>query len=263
MFLDIDGNRVLTLAFGSGPRTLLAHGGWISNVEDWLATLAPLSQRWRTVTYDHRGAGLTRVPIERISTEALVEDVFRVMDACGIERCVLAGFSRGSVTAMRAVLAQPERFDGLVLMNGCGEVRSPGLPATPRRPPSTWPGATHADRMRWFVERCTPEPDTEHIRRWGDYILARATPEAADRLFMMEAEQPLDWPDVLPRLRVPTLMVHGELDPFYATEHMRYTASLIPDCELVVMEGSGHLPALTRPLEVAAHIESFFARRGI
>lgn len=263
MFLDIDGNRMFTLSFGCGPRTILAHGGWISTVEDWIATLAPMSARWRTVTYDHRGAGLTRVPVERISHEALVDDVFRVMDALGIERCVMAGFSRGTVTAMRAVLARPDRFDGLVLMNGCGEVRSPELPPDRRIPPSTWPGATHADRLRWFVERCTPEPDSEHIRRWGDYILARATPEAADRLFMMEAEQPVDWATRLPQLRIPTLIVHGELDAFYRIEHMRYTQSLIPDSELVVMEGSGHLPTLTRPMEVAAHIERFFTARGV
>ena len=173
MFLDIDGNRVFTLSFGQGPRTILAHGGWISNVEDWITTLAPLSTTWRTVTYDHRGAGLTRVPVDRISPQALVDDVFRVMDALDIERCVLAGFSRGTVTALRAVLAQPERFDGLVLMNGCGEVQSPDLAVRPRPAPSTWPGATHAERMRWFIERCTPEPDIEHIRRWGEYVLAR------------------------------------------------------------------------------------------
>lgn len=263
MFLDIDGNRMFTLAFGSGPRTILAHGGWISTVEDWIATVAPLSARWRTVVYDHRGAGLTRVPVERISHEALVDDVFRVMDALAIERCVMAGFSRGTVTAMRAVLARPDRFDGLVLMNGCGEVRAPELPPAPRMPPSSWPGATHADRLRWFVERCTPEPDSEHIRRWGDYILARATPEAAERLFVMEAEQPIDWASRLPQLRTPTLIVHGELDAFYRIEHMRYTQSLIPDSELVVMEGTGHLPTLTRPLDVAAHIERFFAARGV
>jgi len=151
MFLDIDGNRVFTLSFGKGPRTILAHGGWISNVEDWITTLAPLSTTWRTVTYDHRGAGLTRVPVDRISPQALVDDVFRVMDALDIERCVLAGFSRGTVTALRAVLAQPERFDGLVLMNGCGEVQSPDLPVRPRPAPSTWPGARapHA----WLKDR--------------------------------------------------------------------------------------------------------------
>jgi pimeloyl-ACP methyl ester carboxylesterase len=261
MFLDIDGNHVFTLAFGAGPRTLLAHGGWVSNVEDWIATLAPLSATWRTVTYDHRGAGLTRVPIERITAEALVDDVFRVMDATRIERCVLAGFSRGTITVMRAALARPDRFDGLVLLNGCGEAHAPGLPVAPRVPPSNWPGDTHEDHLRWFVERCTPEPDVEHIRRWGVSILSRATPEAADHLFTIEAAEPIDWARRLPGLRLPTLIVHGELDPLYRIEHMRHVQSLIPDSELVIMEGSGHLPAMTRPLEVAAHIDRFFAAR--
>jgi pimeloyl-ACP methyl ester carboxylesterase len=263
MFLDIDGNRVFALSFGRGPRTLLVHGGWVSNVEDWIATLAPLSATWRTVIYDHRGAGLTRVPVERITPEALIDDVFRVMDATGIERCVLGGFSRGTVTAMRAALARPERFDGLVLLNGCGEVRAPGLPVQPRVPPSQWPGETHEAHLRWFVERCTPEPDVEHIRRWGLHILSRATPEAADRLFMMEAAEPVDWARRLPAMGLPALIVHGELDAFYRIEHMRHLQSLIPDSELVVMEGCGHLPAMTRPVEVAAHIERFFAARGV
>ena len=57
MFLDIDGNKVFALSFGNGQRTILAHSGWIGNFEDWIATLAPLSQTWRTAIYDHRGTG--------------------------------------------------------------------------------------------------------------------------------------------------------------------------------------------------------------
>ena len=96
MFLDIDSNRVFTLSFGSAARTFLAHSGWIGNFEDWIATLAPLSESWRTVVYDHRGAGETVVPPERITPELLIDDVFRVMDASKIDRCVLGGFSRGT-----------------------------------------------------------------------------------------------------------------------------------------------------------------------
>ncbi|MCU0928745.1 MAG: alpha/beta hydrolase [Burkholderiaceae bacterium] len=123
----------------------------------------------------------------------------------------------------------------------------------------------HSRRSDPVVSRAlhAPEPDTEHIRRWDESILARATPEAADRLFVMETEQPIDWATRLPQLHTPTLIVHGELDAFHRIEHMRYTQSLIPDSELVVMEGSGHVPALTRPLEVAAHIERFFTARGV
>jgi hypothetical protein len=262
MFLDIDGNKVFALSFGSGPRTILAHSGWIGNFEDWIATLAPLSASWRTVIYDHRGAGETTVPVERISHEALVDDVFRVMDAMGIDQCVLAGFSRGVVTALRAALQSPERFDGLLLMNGTGEVTLPGEVLAPRPAPSkSWPGETFDDRLRWFAERCVPEPDSDHIRRWAVNLLSRSTSEVADRIQTMLPTEPIDWAARLPQLALPTLLIHGRLDPFCRTEVMEYMNAVIPGSKLVVMEGSGHLPAMTRPLEVAREIDSFFSTR--
>lgn len=260
MFLDIDGNKVFSLSFGKGPRTILAHSGWVGNVEDWIATLAPLSETFRTVIYDHRGAGETRVPVEKITPEALVDDVFAVMDALSIKRCILAGFSRGVVTVMRAVLRDPERFEGLILMNGTGEVHPPGTTLAPRIPPSKWPGETFQDRLRWFIERSTPEPDSEHIRQWGIDILSRATPEAAEKLFAMQANTPVDWASELPRLCMPTLLLHGEKDFACNIETQRYIQSLIPVSKLVVFEGSGHIPAMIRPMDVAAAIKDYFDR---
>lgn len=258
MFLDIDGNKVFALSFGKGRRTILAHSGWVGNFEDWIATLAPLSEAWRTVIYDHRGTGETVVPVEKITAEALIDDVFRVMDRLSIERCILAGFSRGTVTVLRAALRDPSRFEGLVLMNGTGGVTVPGSPPAPRSPSSKWPGETHLDRLKWFAERCTPEPDSEHIRRWGVNILARATPEAAEKISVMEPLEVMDWSRELPRLAMPTLLLHGEKDFACSIETMRYIESLISRSKLVVFEGSGHLPAMIRPMDVAAAIRSYF-----
>ena len=259
MFLDIDGNKVFALSFGKGPKTILAHSGWIGNFEDWIATLAPLSETWRTVVYDHRGAGETQVPVEKISPEALIDDVFRVMDAMQIEKCVLAGFSRGTVTVMRAVLRHPERFDGLILLNGHGEVQIPDLTMPQRVAPSEWPGETFLDRLEWFADRCTPEPESEHIKRWATNILSRSSPEVADKIFTMRADESIDWAKRLPELKIPTLLIHGEKDIFYRITGMEYTRSLIPNSKLVVMEGSGHLPAMVRPQDVADEINRFFA----
>lgn len=260
VFLDIDGNKVFTLSFGKGPRTILAHSGWVGNVEDWIAALAPLSETFRTVIYDHRGTGETRVPIDRITPKALVDDVFAVLDALSIERCILAGFSRGVVTVMRAVLRDPSRFEGLVLMNGTGEVQLPGATPSPRIAPSKWPGDTYQDRLRWFIDRCTPEPDVEHVRQWGVDILSRADPEAADKLFTMQWDDPIDWASELPRFGLRTLLLHGEKDFACNIETQRYIQSLIPVSKLVVLEGSGHVPAMTRPMDVAAAIRDYFAR---
>ena len=258
MFLDINGNSVFALDFGSGPRTFLAHSGWIGNFEDWIATLAPMSKTWRTVIYDHRGAGETRVPVDRITPQSLVDDLFAVMGELEIDRCVLGGFSRGTVTTLRAVLQRPERFEGLVLMNGSAGVQVPGAEVTRRVPPSQWPGNDFRERLRWFAEKCTPEPNVEHIRRWALDILSRAEPEAADRLFTMEFSDQIDWAKQLPLLTIPTLLIHGENDVFAQTQAMQYLASLIPASKLVVLEGSGHLPAMVRPKDVAQVISHFF-----
>jgi len=265
MFVEIDGHLVFTLSFGAGTHTFLAHSGWVGNVEDWLATLAIMSQQWHTVVYDHRGAGETSVPVEAISAEALRDDIFRVMDALGIERCVLGGFSAGTAAVLRAVLQHPERFEGLVLMNGAAGVPLPGtqLPTAPTSseslPSRSWPGSNYSERLRWFIEQCTPEPDVEHIRRWGHHILLRAEPEAADRLWEVRFAEDIDFAARLPQLEIPTLIIHGELDVFADRARMEYLASLIPGSKFVVMEGSGHVPAMTRPADVAAAINSFFA----
>ena len=208
--------------------------------------------------YDHRGTGETVVPVDKITHEALVDDVFAVMDALSIERCVLAGFSRGVVTVMRAMYRDPSRFEGLILMNGTGEVVVPGTTPTPRATPSNWPGETHRDRLPWFIERW-PKPDTEHIRRWGVNILSRATPEAAERIMTMQPEKPVDWASELPRLRLPTLLLHRQKDFACTLETQRYIQSLIPGSKLVVFEGSGHVPAMAQPMDVAAAIKDFFA----
>ena len=263
MFRNITGHEFFTVDFGSGPRTLFTHSGWIGTYEDWLPTLEVLSKSWRVASYDHRGAGETCVPLETITAEALLDDIFRVMDALQIERCVLGGLSAGTGLTVRAVLRDPGRFDGLVLMNGAAGVRPPQAgPAAPRPLPSAWPGDTHSDRMRWFIEQCTPEPNVEHIRRWGHHFLLRAEPGAADRLWGIVP--PLD-PDLLgglAELTIPTLLVHGSKDVFATTAAMQYLASLIPGSNLVIMEGSGHLPAMIRPLEVAAAIDAAFPPSG-
>lgn len=260
MFIEIAGYPFFTVSHGAAPRTFLAHSGWIGTNEDWLPTLELLSRSWRTVTYDHRGAGETVVPVEAITAETLIADIFRVMDAFAIERCVLGGFSASAGLTARAVLQHPERFDGLVLMNGTAGVRPPDAgPAPPRRPPSSWPGETHSERMRWFIEQCTPEPDVEHIRRWGHHMLMRAEPEAAEWLFGVAPPADATFLVQLGEIAIPTLIVHGAQDAFASTAAMEYLATLIPNSKLVVLEGAGHLPAMIRPAEVAALINAYFA----
>ena len=260
VFKEIAGHRFFTLDIGAGPLTFFAHSGWVGTNEDWLPTLAVLSRTWPAVTYDHRGAGETVVPVEEITGEALVDDVFRVMDALDVERCVLGGFSAGTGVVLRAVVRHPDRFDGLVLANGTAGVQPPDTAPRAAVPPSAWPGSDHSARMRWFIERCTPEPDVEHIRCWGHDMLMRAEPDAAERLFGLMPAPDNSLLEHLLELRLPTLLIHGSADAFASTAAMNYLTSLIPGSKLIVMEGSGHLPLMIRPHETAEAINDYFAR---
>jgi len=262
MFIDVDGHKVFALSFGAGPRTFLAQGGWIGSSEVWLPTLELLSPRWRTVAFDHRGAGATVVPVDAIAYGALVDDVFRVLDALRVERCVIGGESAGTQVVLDAVLRAPGRFDGVVLVD-----RSGGLPRPPTAPPSpitgppdSWPGADHRARMRWFTELCFPEPDAEHLRRWGHDILMRADP-AASKLWGIGRAAAAGMAERVAEIKQPVLLVYGSADPLAPREVMAAAAQRLPVHRLVEVAGAGHVPIMTRPAEVAAAIEGFFAVR--
>lgn len=253
MFLDVNGVRLHCLVFGDGPRTLLATGGWTGSWEVWAEPIAQLTAvGWRCVAYDHRGAGESPVDPPLITVEAMAEDVVGVLDALDIDRCVLAGESQGGAIAQYAAARRPSRFDGLVLAAPARTGRSEGGTAFAQLCRSDYRAA-----VAGFVERCFPEPDVDHVKRWARNILLRAEPEQAARIIEMWHDESV--PDVDPRqIDVPALILHGTADAIVPIEAGRELAELLPNAELLEFEGSGHVPTMTRPDEVVAAIRRRF-----
>lgn len=106
-----------------------------------------------------------------------------------------------------------------------------------------------------FVHSCVPEPDSEHIKRWGRQILDRATPEAAIALFL---STDVDLRRDLQRITQPTLIIHGTADALVPQSAARRLAAALPHARLQLLEGAGHVPTMTRPAEVAQAINAFF-----
>lgn len=180
MFIHHDDATIFAVDFGSGPRTLVAHGGWAGSWELWTDPFGILSKSWRTVAYDHRGAGATICPVESISLEAMVGDLFAILDALAIETCVLAGESAGAAVVLSAALQQPQRFTGLVIVDGMYYRPAPTGP----EPLILGLQADFAATMGQFADVCVleSEPNSMAIRRWGRQILDRSPAAAAVRL---------------------------------------------------------------------------------
>lgn len=254
MYITVGDAQLFTAAFGPAQgRPLLAVGGWIGSWELWIEPFAFLSERWRTLAFDHRGAGATLAPAASITFDRLVEDVFAVLDAYQVESAVLAGESFGAAVALEAARRRPARVTGLVLAGSF----SPRGAALPEADPFLMGLQHHYEpTLEGFVRACTPEGDLA-IRAWGRHILNRASQEAAIALYRLTDRLELGGP--LSEIRQPTLLIHGEADVIAPLAYARALAEGLPQARLVVLPGVGHVPTLTRPAEVAAAIEAFFA----
>ena len=252
MFLPVDDHLLNTVAFGAGPATLVAHGGWVGSWELWQQPFELLQDRWRCISYDHRGSGVSTFPPEAISPEALVTDLIRVLDHYEVERCLLAGESLGSITCLLAAEREPSRFAGLVLVAG-----APMVAEAVVKPLVDGSRVDYPNTVREFVDACVPEPDSEHVRRWGRQIMARADPEAAARLFESHYEARVV-PDIA-RISTPTLLLHGDRDAIVPLAVGEAVAGAMPNAELVVLPETGHVPTMTRPASVAAEIDRWAA----
>ena len=253
MFLKTADASILVSAFGDGPRTIVAHGGWVGSGELWLPVFEQLSRRWRVATYDHRGTGATISTAPEITLELLVGDLFRVLDALRVEKCILAGESAGAAIVLEAALRQPARFDGLVIVDGryVGE-RSSQLERMLQGCRTDFHGT-----MDMFVNACVPEEDCEAERAWGKLIVKRSSGQAAVEL--MECLDGIDIASRLPTLDIPTLVIHGSRDVIAPLASSERLVSLLPRATLAIADGAGHVPTVTRPGWVANQIDQFLA----
>ena len=256
MFIQTTDAKIFAISFGSTTApAIVAIGGWIGSWELWLEPFSILSQTWHTIAYDHRGAGITVAPLESITLEQMVDDVFSVLDAYQIERCVLAAESAGALTALMAALKKPDRIAGLVIVDGNY------FQAKSVEKSSFLTGLqTNFDAtLNYFIKACVPESDSEHIKGWGLKILQRASQDAAIALY--NAVYGVDLRHEFARVMQPTLILHGDKDVIVPIESAMWLAKTLPQSKLVILEGAGHVPTVTCPEVVAREITSFFEQQ--
>lgn len=256
MFIEVPGAKLFAVRSGPASGTaILAIGGWIGSSELWQQPLASLSDTYVTVTYDHRGSGLSICAPDAITFEDLVADALAVIDAYGINRCVVAAESAGAQTALALAARFPETVSHLIIVDG---MYSRGV-AVENDPFLHGLRSAYPATIERFVQLCIPESDSEHFKAWGRKILARA--EASSAIALRIVGSMTDVSQHLARVTQPVLVIHGDMDKIVPIEVGKALAAALPDCELQVLEGCGHVPTMTRPEKVADAIRGFLKRR--
>jgi pimeloyl-ACP methyl ester carboxylesterase len=208
---------------GDGPFDLVYVPGWVSNLDlmweepSYAGLLERFASFSRLILFDKRGTGLSDpVPFHQLPTlEQRMDDVRAVMDAAGSERAALLGHSEGGNMCILFAAAYPDRASALVLV-GCyaKRIRSDDYPWAP-----AW-----GERIREIedTERSWADPDVVRTLApsWADdagfvawltrYLHASGSPKAGAGLLRMNSM--IDVRDVLPAIRVPTLLVYRSHD---------------------------------------------------
>jgi pimeloyl-ACP methyl ester carboxylesterase len=239
VFERVNGRNPFVVDAGSGDPPLVLHSGWIGTWEDWLPQLEAVSRRRRVIAFDHRGTGRSAAAVEDISFDALVDDVFALLDALDISTCVLGGFSSGTAIVHQAILRDPQRFQGLVLM--CPN-------AAEGRPDQQFVNLLRTDfdaAISGFLDGCLPEAltrDVGDVRRWASDVLHQSQPEQAVRLMeIMRPQAPLT---ALPA-ELPGLVIIGSQDLFSPPSSADRWKAILPQALVHIVEGAGHIVAFT------------------
>ena len=236
---------------GDGPRDLVLVPGWISNVEVFwdepvvARFLERLASFARLILFDKRGTGLSDRVSDLPSLETRMDDVRAVMDAAGSERAALMGYSEGGPLCALFAATYPERTAALIALGSYARLKpAPGYPTV--RPPSSTEAWIATCERDWggpvgLKDRApTLEPDPNMRAWWARFLRMSASPGAAISLIRMNYE--IDIRELLPVIRVPTLIVHSVGDMAIPVAAGRYLGERISGARYVELPGADHLP---------------------
>jgi pimeloyl-ACP methyl ester carboxylesterase len=253
-----DGVRLAYSIIGKGtPIVRTPH--WFAHLESdmegpiYRHQLLGLAHHHSLLRYDGRGVGLSQRDIAEISFDRTVEDLETVVDRAGLQRFILVGLSQGAGLAIAYAVRHPGRLSHLIICGGYArgelhrenpEKQREKLELTRSLIRQGW-GSDQDSYREFFTSAFIPDGSIEHYRWLNRSQRIAATAEVAERILDMNAG--IDVTGLLPKVRVPTLVLHSRADqrvPFGLGQEI---AAGIPGAKFVPLETRNHIVLSDEP----------------
>jgi pimeloyl-ACP methyl ester carboxylesterase len=260
-----NGVRIHYQQVGEGPDVVMVHG-ITGNLAVWHLNILPqLTDRYRVLTYDLRGHGLSSTPPTHYTLDDMADDLVRLLDALDLERPVVVGHSYGADIALYLAARNPERVSEVIAIESA-------LPAMEQvRDHSQWVGWDYwVDALEKAGLEIPPEKRTDlrfliratvdMPKKWGPLKGLPRNPKPMLRL-LDETSLPEDYRKVgtltlerLATIHTPVTLLYADRSAFVDT--FDYLRDHLPNVNPVLLPQTehGHFGPLEQPEHVAEAI---------
>lgn len=245
---------------GSGEPVVLIHGVGL-NKSMWGGQLVGLSSSYQMIVYDMLGHGDSAQPEADACLKDYADQLKELLDQLGIHQISVIGFSMGGLVARAFALHYPQYLKGLVILNsvfGRTEEQRTGIQARTLEVAEKGPAANvDAALKRWFSEEYTASSAAQ-VSAVRDTVLGNDH-YGYLKTYQLFASEDNYMADRLQDIRVPTMVMTGELDPGSTPEMAEKMAALIPGAFSEVLSDQRHMMPMESPKMVNEKLQRFLA----
>lgn len=256
--IKINGCRYYYEEHGKGEETILFSHGLLWSGHMFLKQVAHFQDRYKIITYDHRGQGRSEVTEDGYSIDQLYEDTVQLIQALDLGKVHMAGLSMGGFVAMRVAARNPELVSSLVLMETSAEEE-----------PNTFKYSFLTKIVDWFGVKVVTGPvmdimfgkkflkdpyRREEKQYWIQQLqnnnksITKAVKGVVGRISVEEE---------ITQIKCPTLIFVGTQDKATKPDKAEYMHARIPNSTLIYVEGAGHTACIEEPEQINQGMEAF------
>jgi pimeloyl-ACP methyl ester carboxylesterase len=227
--LRVDDATIYYETYGSGGTPLvLLHGGLYGYIEEFGELIGELSKHRRVIAIATRGHGKSDIGTKPFSYVLFANDAFTVIRHETSEKVDVLGFSDGAVTSYTLASAHPELIRRLVAIGGPRKLAD-WTPSAQTELRNAKPSDVERDSPQFVSERKKLMPQPE---RWLEFN---------EKLNAMWAGPVYVTDEQIQSIKIPTMIVAGDHDPYNQIPKFVELFQLLPKGELAIIPGCGHV----------------------
>ena len=264
--IEVAGRHFAWRQLGEGPPLLLING-YAATGADWdPGFLAALAESFEVICPDNRGVGASELGEGMLTIDGMAADLEALLDALGIERATVVGWSMGGFLAQRLAARAPERIAALALL-----ATDPGAPDSVPAAAADWARLTdHSGTPRERATRLIsllfpPSLAAEIDRQFGELVAATQAQLPPQTLQAQEAAMARWHRDERPSQPTPakpppTLVAHGALDAVIPSANATALAAHWPIAQVEILPGCAHALMAQEPRRLVNLIRAIAGR---